>query len=259
MMNTLLDGLPEVGDLDKPKMALFFDEAHLLFADMPGILLSKIERIVRLIRSKGVGIYFITQSPADIPETILAQLGNRIQHVLRSYTPKDQRAIRAAAASFRKNPAIDTVEVLGELGIGEALISLLDANGVPNIVERADILPPQSYIGTDHDRLMALSDDESSLMEKYSVVIDNRKTAKHISTPCEKSASDKSGRTTNRNSSKRHSAVESDIQSIMSGVQRLITSNTVDNLVLSATKLATESFVDGAFRKLEQFVHRSTP
>lgn len=147
LLTKLFEVLPETGDLDKPKLVFFFDEAHLLFNDAPKALMEKIEQVVRLIRSKGVGIYFISQSPADIPDTVLGQLGNRIQHALRAYTPKDRKALKAAAQTFRPNPAFDTETAIVELGIGEALVSLLDDKGVPHPVERAYILPPASQIG----------------------------------------------------------------------------------------------------------------
>ncbi len=147
LLAELFEHLPEVGDIDKPKMAFFFEEAHLLFADAPEALLQKIEQVVRLIRSKGVGVYFITQNPDDIPESVLAQLGNRVQHALRAFTPREQRAVRTAAETLRSNPAIDTRTVISELAVGEALVSFLDNRGTPSIVERAWILPPSSRIG----------------------------------------------------------------------------------------------------------------
>jgi hypothetical protein len=147
MLSELFENLPEVGDLDKPKLVFFFDEAHLLFNEAPKPLLQKIEQVVRLIRSKGVGVFFITQNPLDIPDTVLGQLGNRVQHALRAYTPRDQKAVNAAAETFRPNPALDTAQVITELGVGEALVSFLDDKGRPNMVERAYILPPGSQIG----------------------------------------------------------------------------------------------------------------
>ena len=147
MMTDLYEKLPEVGDLDKPRMIFFFDEAHLLFSDCPKALVQKITQIVKLIRSKGVGIYFVTQSPSDIPNEVLAQLSNRVQHALRAYTPAEQKSFSAAAKGFRVNPAFDTKTALTELGVGEALVSFLDEEGIPNIVERAFILPPQSLMG----------------------------------------------------------------------------------------------------------------
>lgn len=147
LMTKLFDVLPEVGDPEKPKMVFFFDEAHLLFSDAPKILLEKIEQVVRLIRSKGVGIYFITQTPSDIPDSVLGQLGNRIQHALRAYTPKDQKSLKVAAQTFRANPSFDTETAISELNTGEALVSFLNEKGAPQPVERAFILPPQSQIG----------------------------------------------------------------------------------------------------------------
>ncbi len=147
MLTELYEKLPEVGDLDKPRMIFFFDEAHLLFTDTPKALVQKIIQVVKLIRSKAVGVYFITQSPSDIPDEVLAQLSNRVQHALRAYTPTEQKAVRAAANAFRANPAFDTEAALTELGVGEALVSFLDADGVPVPVERAFILPPKSKIG----------------------------------------------------------------------------------------------------------------
>lgn len=147
LLDDLYETLPEVGDMDKPKLVFFFDEAHLLFNDMPSSLLEKVEQIVRLIRSKGVGVYFCTQNPADIPNTILGQLGNRVQHALRAYTPNDQKAVRVAANTFRANPAFDTAEVITQLNTGEALVSFLDEKGAPQMVQRANILPPQGQIG----------------------------------------------------------------------------------------------------------------
>jgi len=147
MMSELYELLPEAGDLDKPRMVFFFDEAHLLFDDCSKQLMDKIEQVVRLIRSKGVGVYFITQNPCDVPMSVLGQLGNRVQHALRAYTPLDQKAVKVAAQTFRANPAFDTEEAITQLKTGEALISFLDENGAPGVVTRATILPPQSYIG----------------------------------------------------------------------------------------------------------------
>jgi len=147
LMSELFEQLPEVGDLEKPKLVFFFDEAHLLFNEAPKILLEKIEQVVRLIRSKGVGVYFVTQNPIDIPDTVLGQLGNRIQHALRAFTPKDQKAVKSAADTFRPNPAFKVEDVITRLGVGEALVSFLDEKGIPAMVEKALIVPPQSQIG----------------------------------------------------------------------------------------------------------------
>jgi uncharacterized protein len=147
LLSELFERLPEVGDVEKPKLVFFFDEAHLLFNDIPAPLLQTIEQVVRLIRSKGVGVYFITQNPRDIPDNVLGQLGNRVQHALRAFTPRDQKAVQSAADTFRTNPNLDTAKVIMELGVGEALVSCLDEKGQPQIVERAFIVPPRSQLG----------------------------------------------------------------------------------------------------------------
>ncbi|AXC10948.1 ATPase component BioM of energizing module of biotin ECF transporter [Acidisarcina polymorpha] len=147
MLTELFERLPEVGDPDKPKLVFFFDEAHLLFSDLPKVIQDKVQQIVRLIRSKGVGVYFVTQNPIDVPEEVLGQLGNRVQHALRAFTPRDQKAVRAAAQTFRTNPEINIETTITELGVGEALVSFLDEKGTPNIVERALVCPPRSKIG----------------------------------------------------------------------------------------------------------------
>jgi len=161
LLDDLYETLPEVGDLNKPKLVFFFDEAHMLFNDMPKPLLEKVEQIVRLVRSKGVGVYFCTQNPADIPQTILGQLGNRVQHALRAYTPNDQKAVRVAANTFRANPNFDTETAITELNTGEALVSFLDEKGAPQMVQRANILPPQGQIGpitvAERDQIMRAS------------------------------------------------------------------------------------------------------
>lgn len=147
LLSELFEELPEVGDPEKPRLVFFFDEAHLLFDDVPGALIDKVEQVVRLIRSKGVGVYFVTQNPLDIPETVLGQLGNRIQHALRAFTPRDQKAVRAAAETFRSNPQFDAARAIMELGIGEALVSTLEGKGTPGMVERTLIRPPASRLG----------------------------------------------------------------------------------------------------------------
>jgi len=153
LLSELFEALPEVGDPDKPRLVFFFDEAHLLFTDAPRSLQEKIEQVVRLIRSKGVGVYFVTQNPLDIPETVLGQLGNRVQHALRAFTPKDQKAVRSAAETFRANPDLDVETTITELGVGEALISFLNEKGIPGVVDRALVCPPASQMG-------GISDDQ---------------------------------------------------------------------------------------------------
>ena len=173
MLSELFEELPEVGDPLKPKLVFFFDEAHLLFNDAPKALLDKIEQVVRLIRSKGVGVYFVTQNPIDVPDKVLAQLGNRVQHALRAFTPRDQKAVAAAAQTFRPNPKLDTAQVIMELGKGEALVSFLEGNGVPAMVERVMIRPPSARIGpiTPEERKAIM--DNSPVKGKYDTTIDS--------------------------------------------------------------------------------------
>jgi hypothetical protein len=163
LLSELYERLPEVGDRDKPKLVFFFDEAHLLFTDAPKILLDRIEQVVRLVRSKAVGVFFVTQNPLDVPDVVLGQLGNRVQHALRAFTPRDQKAVKAAASTMRANPKIDTEKVITELGVGEALISFLDEKGRPGVVERAFVLPPASRIGA------ITPDERKAVMEKSPV------------------------------------------------------------------------------------------
>jgi len=179
LLSELFERLPEVGDPEKPRLVFFFDEAHLLFDEAPKSLRDKIEQVVRLIRSKGVGIYFVTQSPSDVPDEVLGQLGNRVQHALRAFTPRDQKAVRTAAETFRPNPKLDTARVITELGVGEALLSVLDAKGTPTMVERALVCPPRS-------RLRPLDEGErrqvlqgSPLFGRYEQVVD-RESAHEI-------------------------------------------------------------------------------
>ncbi|HAF27061.1 MAG TPA: DUF853 domain-containing protein [Lachnospiraceae bacterium] len=173
MLSELFETLPEVGDLEKPRMIFFFDEAHMLFEDAPKVLLSKVEQVVKLIRSKGVGIYFITQNPSDIPDGVLAQLGNKIQHALHAYTPAESKKVKAAADSFRENPAFSTIDVLEELGTGEALVSVLDEKGVPGIVQRCVILPPRSQMGAISDETRDQAIKADILYIKYFESVDN--------------------------------------------------------------------------------------
>ncbi len=172
LLSELFENLPEAGDLDQPKLVFFFDEAHLLFTDAPEALLTKVEQVVRLIRSKGVGIFFVTQHPLDMPDTVLSQLSNRFQHALRAFTPRDQKAVKTAAETFRQNPDFDTSEVITELGIGEALVSTLAADGTPTVVERVFIKPPLSRLGaiTDAEREDVIN--SSSLHRRYSQSVD---------------------------------------------------------------------------------------
>lgn len=190
LLSDLYERLPEVGDLPKPKLILFFDEAHLLFADIPDTLLHRIEQVVRLIRSKGVGVYFATQNPRDIPDNVLGQLGNRFQHALRGFTPKDRQAIQAAADTFRTNPGLDAAKALPELGVGEALVSLLDEQGQPTIVQRALIAPPRSQIGpiTPEQRRALMRD--SLVAGVYDQVIDRESAYEKLTNAAVKTTED---------------------------------------------------------------------
>jgi DNA helicase HerA-like ATPase len=183
LLSELFENLPEVGDVQKPKLVFFFDEAHLLFTDAPAPLIEKIEQVVRLIRSKGVGVYFCTQNPLDVPETVLGQLGNRVQHALRAFTPRDQKAVKAAAETFRTNPRVDTAKAITELAVGEALVSFLDEKGTPEIVERALVVPPRSFLG-------AITPDErksvvqgSPFLGAYDTREDRRSASEQLSEP----------------------------------------------------------------------------
>jgi DNA helicase HerA-like ATPase len=172
MLSELFESLPEVGDLDKPKLVFFFDEAHLLFKDAPAALIERIELVVRLVRSKGVGVYFVTQNPLDIPDSVLAQLGNRVQHALRAFTPRDQKAVKSAADTMRANPGLDIATAITELAVGEALVSLLDEKGRPGVTQRVFVVPPGSQIGpiTPAQRQALLS--QSLVAGVYEQVVD---------------------------------------------------------------------------------------
>jgi hypothetical protein len=172
MLSELFEQLPEVGDPEKPKLIFFFDEAHLLFEDVPKALEEKIEQVVRLIRSKGVGVFFVTQNPLDLPDTVLGQLGHRVQHALRAFTPRDQKAVKAAAETFRTNPGLDVVKAITELAVGEALVSALDEKGAPTVVERALMYPPRSRLTplTSEERNQAIQ--SSVLYGHYERVVD---------------------------------------------------------------------------------------
>jgi DNA helicase HerA-like ATPase len=190
LMSELFEELPEVGDLEKPKLVFFFDEAHLLFNDAPTALIESVERVVRLIRSKGVGVYFITQNPIDVPESVLAQLGNRVQHALRAFTPRDQKAVRVAAQTFRQNPAIDTEKAITELGVGEALVSTLEGRGTPSMVERTLVAPPSAQVGpidpAERQRLIAAS----TLRGKYDETVDPESAYEMLAKRAEQAAAD---------------------------------------------------------------------
>lgn len=188
LLSELFEDLPEVGDLDKPRLVFFFDEAHLLFDDAPKALLEKIEQVVKLIRSKGIGIYFITQNPLDIPDSVLGQLGNRVQHALRAFTPRDKKAVKAAATTFRSNPELDTEQVITELGVGEALVSVLEEKGVPGIVQRTLMCPPHSRIGPASESELSDVLRKSPLAGRYDTPVDRESAHEILLARAEKAA-----------------------------------------------------------------------
>lgn len=228
LLSELFEELPEEGDADRPKFVLFFDEAHLLFDQAPRALLDKVEQVVRLIRSKGVGVYFITQSPTDVPEDVLGQLGNRVQHALRAFTAKDQRAVRAAAETFRANPAFDTEEVITQLGVGEALVSTLESKGTPGVVQRTLIRPPASHVGpapaADRQRALAESpyagrfDHPFDRESAFEVLTGRAAAAAHQVEKSRKAPPPQPPRPQRRRSSGRQSMLEAVAKSALRGV-----------------------------------------
>ena len=216
LLSELFEELPEIGDPDKPRLVFFFDEAHLLFKGAPVALIEKIEQVVRLIRSKGVGIYFVTQNPLDIPDTILGQLGNRIQHALRAYTPREQKAVRAAAETFRANPAFDAAEAIKELGVGEALVSTLGGKGIPGRVERTLIRPPASRLGpaTRAERQTIM--EESPFSRRYDQPVDRRSAYEMLKERADKAVQQPAGKKkTSGRSSNRQGVFEAMVKSIV--------------------------------------------
>ena len=191
MMSELFEKMPEIGDMPQPKLVFFFDEAHLLFADAPPVLLERIERVVRLIRSKGVGIFFVTQNPLDVPDKVLGQLGNRVQHALRAFTPRDQKAVKTAAQTMRANPAFNTEQAIQELGTGEALISFLDEKGSPSIVQKCSVIAPGSRLGpvstAEQDSLIK----QSIFYGRYEKTIDRESAYELLTQRAEKNSADK--------------------------------------------------------------------
>ncbi len=223
LLAELFENLPEVGDADRPKFVLFFDEAHLIFDDAANVLVDKIEQVVRLIRSKGVGVYFVSQSPMDIPEDILGQLGMKIQHALRAFTPKDKKVVKAAAASFRQNPAIDAERLITELGVGEALVSVLDAEGKPTPVQHVYIKPPESRIGplTDKERKDYLS--RSPYKGRYDQVVDRESAYELLKKKAEKQAETKSESVSSKSQpAKKRSSRESPMEAMVKSAARSI-------------------------------------
>ncbi len=212
LLAELFEQLPEVGDPEKPVLVLFFDEAHLIFDDAPAALLDKIEQVVRLIRSKGVGVYFVTQNPLDIPDTVLAQLGNRIQHALRAYTPREQKAVRTAARSFRANPDLDTVKAITDLGVGEALVSTLDDKGRPGVVQRTLIRPPHSQIGPITPRQRQTLISRSLVNGVYEQEVDRESAYEILKARAEQAAADQAQKP-KRGSRNRQTVLESFMKS----------------------------------------------
>lgn len=227
MISEFYENLPEIGDLEKPQAVLFIDEAHILFDEAGKFLLERMEQVVKLIRSKGVGLYFITQNPKDIPEDIMSQLGNRIQHALRAYTPKERKALKAAADSFRENPDIDTMEVIPQLGVGEALVSFLDEKGVPRPVDRILIRPPQSRIGQASESVQDALLSSQTVLEKYRHPYDRESAYEVLESrmpPAEKKAAPARSRKKEKNMSQElfEAATKTAVRSISSKMGREI-------------------------------------
>ena len=241
MLSELFENLPEVGDCDKPKMIFFFDEAHLLFDDAPKALIQKIEQTVKLIRSKGVGVYFITQNPMDVPNSVLSQLNNRIQHSLRAYTPAEIKNVKAAADSFRANPAFDTASVITELKTGEALVSCLDEDGKPSVVEKATICPPQSYMGAIDDERRKSVIEYSELYGKYEEAVDNETAYEALQEVFEAE-----NKVTAKKGSSKKSVVERAATNAMSTLTRETTKDLVDSFLLGKDTSRRQSSVQKA-------------
>lgn len=243
MLSELFEILPEVGDLPQPKMVFFFDEAHLLFNDAPKAFLEKIEQVVRLIRSKGVGIYFITQNPADLPESILAQLGNRVQHALRAYTPKEIKAIKQAASTFRPNPAFKTEEVITELKVGQALISCLNEEGQPEVVAKAMVRPPQSFMGTLEAVEVANLIQSSTMEAKYRQAFDRESAFEILQKRMERQVQEDALAEERERLEKEREAIEKERQAQLK-------KRPVGRPAKTAAEKATESFFSSVTRTL---------
>ena len=245
LLSELFEELPEIGDPEKPRLVFFFDEAHLLFNDAPKALIEKVEQVVRLIRSKGVGVYFVTQNPLDIPDTVLAQLGNRVQHALRAFTPRDQKAVRAVAETFRQNPAFSAKQVITELGVGEALVSTLQKKGVPSVVERTLIRPPSSRLGPATEVEQKKVIKTSPILGKYDKAVDResayevlKKRAEQAVEEEEKSTSKSKKTQSKKSSSNRQSAGEAFLKSAARSIGTALGSKMVRGLLGSLIKKA---------------------
>lgn len=242
LLSELFEQLPEVGDPDKPKLVFFFDEAHLLFNDAPKALMEKVEQVVRLIRSKGVGVFFVTQNPRDLPESVLAQLGNRIQHALRAYTPAERKGVKAAADSFRENPAFDSEEVITDLGTGEALVSTLDAKGAPAMVQRTLIRPPSSRLGPATDEERETEMKNSPVAARYDEAID-RESAYEILEKKEAKAAEAAAKAAEKEEKAKKEAKKK--TSRRSSSRRM---TTTEKAINQATRTATRKVMDYVLR-----------
>jgi len=242
LLSELFEELPEVGDPDKPKMVFFFDEAHLLFNDAPKALIQKVEQVVRLIRSKGIGVYFVTQNPIDVPDEVLGQLGNRIQHALRAYTPRDKKAVKAAATTFRENPDLDTETVITELGVGEALVSVLDPEGVPTIVQQTKIRPPESRMGpaTKSERKAVF--EQSPIKGVYDETVDRESASEKLKARTEEAANKaekevdeereyKPAKSKSTKSKRKRSSGETTTQTVVKSATRMVTSSLGQSII----------------------------
>ncbi|UTH08770.1 DUF853 family protein [Macrococcoides canis] len=229
LLTELFETLPEVGDMDQPKLVFFFDEAHLLFKDAPKSFVTQVEQVVRLVRSKGVGVYFITQNPVDLPDEVLGQLGNRVQHALRSFTPRDQKAVASAAETFRQNPEIDVASVIGELKTGEALISCLNEEGQPSIVERAFIRPPESKIGVIDEQVKVKVIEDNPYHAQYNETVDRESAYELLQKKVEESKSEAQAEKA-APKRKRKSEFEKIASSVLTSVGRQIGREIVRNI-----------------------------
>ncbi|MDX2036446.1 MAG: helicase HerA-like domain-containing protein [Isosphaeraceae bacterium] len=256
MLAELFERLPEVGDPEKPKLVFFFDEAHLLFKDTPRPLMEKIEQVVRLVRSKGVGVYFVTQNPLDLPDTVLGQLGNRVQHALRAFTPRDRKAVRAAAETFRENPEIDTARAITELQVGEALVSFLDSKGSPGVVERSLVVPPACRIGpiSAEERSKAIRDSE--IQGKYETMIDRESAYEILTRDAERAkADDAEERTAEKRRAefeRRRSEQEAEAESRAKAKSKGGRSSRTDSVFIAFCKSAARSIASGLGRAISR-------
>lgn len=243
LLSELFEELPEVGDPDKPKLVFFFDEAHLLFNDAPKALTQKVEQVVRLIRSKGIGVYFVTQNPIDVPDEVLGQLGNRIQHALRAYTPRDKKAVRAAATTFRENPDLDTEKVITELGVGEALVSVLNPDGIPTIVQQTKIRPPESRMGPATKAERKTVFEQSPIKNVYDTKVDRESASEKLKArteeatkEAEKNANEEREYKANKpkaskTTRKKRSSPETTTQTVVKSATKMVTSRLGQSII----------------------------